>query len=89
LVQSGNIQKAPTGKPKVKGNLWHWLPTKTDNITHFNDYGRFQIQFCISLHKLFSNNLSSSCPPDAQKKKKKKANTGQVMFSGEIYYYWP
>jgi len=33
-----------------------------------------------------------SWPPDAQKIQNEKiitVNIGQVMFSGEIYYYWP
>ena len=42
----------------------------------------------------YSDALKSSWPPDAQKYKMNKiiqltVKTGQVMFSGEIYYYWP
>ena len=35
---------------------WHWIKTKWENFTHFKDYGRLQIQFCITLCILFSNN---------------------------------
>ena len=45
----GDIHKASKGKPEVKGKLWRWITTKPLNITIFNDYGRMQIQFCISL----------------------------------------
>ena len=40
-------------KTEVKGKLWHWTTTKPENITVFKDYDRMQIQFCISLRKLF------------------------------------
>jgi len=50
---------APQGKTEVKGKLWHWITTKPENITHFKDYSRLQIKFCLSLSKLFSNNIKT------------------------------
>jgi len=47
----------------------------------------------IYLAELYINACLSSCPPDAQNKMKSKlkltVNTGQFMFSGEIYYTDP
>jgi len=45
-------------------NLWESFVTsvqqKPENITNCRDYGRMQIQFCIRLGKLYSNNQKRS-----------------------------
>ena len=33
---------------EIKGKLWHYITT-TQRTFHMELYGRFQIQFCISL----------------------------------------
>jgi len=38
---------------------WHWITKMPWNITQFKNYGRLQIQFRISLCKLFSNNRNT------------------------------
>jgi len=44
-------------KQKLKKNFGTELHQNQKTlITHLNYYGRLQIQFCISLRKLFSNN---------------------------------
>jgi len=48
----GHIHEAPQVKTEVKGNLWHSITTKPENITNLKDYGRLQIQFCVSLRGL-------------------------------------
>ena len=52
----GHIHKAPQEKPEDKGKLWHWITTKPETITHVKGYGGLNIQVCIRLRKLFSNN---------------------------------
>jgi len=42
-------------KLKLKEKFGTELQQKTREFTYFKDYGRLQIQFCVSLHKLFSN----------------------------------
>jgi len=49
----GHIHKAPTGKIKLRETL---ALNCNKTRKHFNYYGRLQIQFCVSLRKLFSNN---------------------------------
>ena len=39
-------------------------------------------------HQIHFKQLTSGCSKKKQMKKNP-VNTGQVMFSGEIYYYWP
>ena len=51
---SGAIFIVSKGKTEVKGKLW--ITTKLENITNFNDYERLQIQLCVSVLILFSNN---------------------------------
>jgi len=52
----GHIYKAPEEKTEVKGKVCLWILTDPENITHFNYYGRLQIQFCLSRCELYSNN---------------------------------
>jgi len=34
ITTRGHIHKAPQGKTQVKGNLWHLITAKQDNITN-------------------------------------------------------
>jgi len=51
-----HFYKAPKGKSKVNGKLWHLITTESENITNLIYYGRLKIKFCISLQKLFKKN---------------------------------
>jgi len=47
-------------KKKLEGKHWHWITTKPENITTFQDYGRLQIKFCICIPTLVSDNCKKT-----------------------------